>query len=279
VSVANICPYCVEMHSVNIYDLSTEQDAEAIASDRLDEMPDPRLREVAAWARSAHEMDAPVPIPPLLSATAHAELIGVVVSMHYLTRMVNVFLSNFLLPPGLGPRGRRRFKRAVSRILRPTLRDPREPGRSLCLLPEAPLPDNAGWAAGSPVIAQAVARSFAAFEAAGVRSLPPAVRAMVFDRLNQWRGEETGLSTAWCEDLIAGLPAGERAAGRLALLTALASYQVDEDVVGEFRRYHKDDTTLIEAVAWASFAAARLIGDRCGRAAGQPHTGTHRDGD
>lgn len=264
VSVATICPYCVEMHSVSLYDLSTEHDAEAIASDRVAEMHDPRLREVAAWARSAHDLDSTVPLPATFAAGARAELIGVLVSLHYLTRMVNVFLSNFLLPPALGPRGRRRFKRGASRIMRPTLRDPHEPGCSLELLPAAPLPADAAWAQGSPPVAEAVARSAAAFEAAGARSLAPAVRALVLDRIGRWRGEETGLSTAWCEDLIADLPPADRAGGRLALLTALASHQVDEEVVGEYRRHYPGDVSLIEVTAWTSFAAARVIGARQG---------------
>ncbi|BCB89759.1 hypothetical protein Psuf_070720 [Phytohabitans suffuscus] len=73
-------------------------------------------------------------------------------------------------------------------------------------------------------------------------------------------GEETGISRAWCEELVAELPASERAAGRLALLAALASYQVDDTVVAEFRAAAPDDRTLVEAAAWASFAAARRIG-------------------
>jgi alkylhydroperoxidase family enzyme len=272
VSVAAICPYCADMHSVSMYDLSGEHDAEAVAGDRVGEMRDPRLRGMAVWARWAHDVDADVAMPAGLTAAARAELIGVVVSMHYLTRMVNVFLPNFLLPPGLGPRGRRRFKRGASWILRSTLRDPREPGRSLPLLPDLPMARadpaaRAGWAAGAPVVAAAVARAYAAFEAAGERSLPPAVRALVLDRLGRWRGEETGLRTTWCEELIAGLPDAQRAAGRLALLTALASHQVEQDVVAEFRRDHPDDATLVEAAGWASFAAARLIGHRLGRAA------------
>ncbi|WP_426502255.1 carboxymuconolactone decarboxylase family protein [Dactylosporangium sp. McL0621] len=260
VSVANICPYCVDMHSVSLYDLSTEQDAEALAADRVEDLADPHQRAVAAWARTAHQLDDPA--PAALTPAARAELTGVVVSFHYLTRMVNVFLSSFLLPPGLGRRSRRRAKQGISRILRATLRAPREAGRSLALLPDAALPANAGWAAPHPEVAAAAARSYAAFEAAGERSLPPAVRAIVLDRLDRWRGEETGISTAWCEELIAGLPPAERAAGRLALLTALASYQVDEDVVEEFRRYHPHDATLVDAAAWAGYAAAALVGAR-----------------
>lgn len=262
VSVATICPYCVDMHSVSMYDVSTEQYAEAVAGDRIDEIADPRLRAVTGWARTAHQLDDGEPLPDFLSAVDRAELIGVVVAFHYLTRMVNVFLSSFLLPPGLGPRSRRRFKQGISRVLRPTLRDDRRPGRSLELLPAAPLPADAGWATADQVVAAAVARAYRTFEAAGARSLSPRVRQLVLRRLADWRGEETGLSTAWCERTIAHLPEPERAAARLALLTALASYQVDEEVVEEFRRYRPDDASLVEAAAWASFAAARLIGGR-----------------
>jgi alkylhydroperoxidase family enzyme len=261
VSVATICPYCADLHSVSMYELCDEDDAEAVVGDRVAQMRDPQLREIAMWARWAHDLDAEVALPGDLSAAARAELVGVVVSLHYLTRMVNVFLPNFLLPPRLGPRGRRRFKRGASWFMRPTLRDPRPPGRSLRLLPEAPL-QGADWAAGSPAVAAAVGRAYAAFETAGRRSLSPVVRELVVERLDQWRGEETGLSTAWCEELVAPLAAPERAAGRLALLTALASHQVDGQTVADFRRFQSDDTALLDATAWASFAAARAIGER-----------------
>jgi AhpD family alkylhydroperoxidase len=262
VSVANICPYCVDMHSVGLYELSTEDDAEAVAGDRIAEVVDPRLRGAAAWARTAHQAGGAATLPAAVTPAAYAELVGLVVSLHYVNRMVNVFLANFLLPPGLAPRARRRLKRGLSWVLRPMLRASYRPGRSLELLPPACLPAGAEWASGSPVIAEAVARSSAAFDAAGARSVPPAVRDIVLDRLAAWRGEEAGLSTAWCEDLLAGLPPPDRAAGRLALLAALASYQVDDEVVGEFRRHHPADRTLVEVAAWASFGAASAIGSR-----------------
>ena len=105
------------------------------------------------------------------------------------------------------------------------------------------------------------------FEAAGALAVPPAVREVVLDHLASWRGEETGISTAWSERLSAGLSDADRATCRLALLTAFASHQVEESVVGEFRRYHPGDATLVRTVAWASFAAARTVGRRQGTAA------------
>lgn len=262
VSVANICPYCAEMHGVSLYDLSTEHDAEAVTADRAEEMDDVGLRAMASWARQAHTFDGAAAGVPSADPVARAELIGVVVCLHYLSRMVNVFLSPFLLPPRLGPRARRRFKQGMSWVLRPTLRDPREPGRSVDLLAPAALGEDAGWAAANPWIAEAVARSAAAFDRAGEQSLSPTVRAIVAERLDSWDGGETGLSTAWCDRLVAGLRPADAAAGRLALLTCLASYQIDEHVIGDFRHYHPGDVDLLNAVAWASFATARLIGAR-----------------
>ncbi|MFV2124439.1 carboxymuconolactone decarboxylase family protein [Micromonospora sp. LOL_013] len=175
VSVANICPYCVDMHSTGLYPQAGEHDADAVVADRPQTMTDPRLRALVEWARSAHLPDAPTPVP--FTEAQRPELVGVVVAFHYLTRMVNVFLTSFLLPPGLTPAARRRFKHLVGRQLDPTLRAAPAPGRSLPLLPAAALPADAGE-----------------------RCLSAPVRQLVEEQLASWRGEETGLARQWCED-------------------------------------------------------------------------------
>jgi AhpD family alkylhydroperoxidase len=264
VSVANICPYCVDMHSVGIYDLGTEDDAEALVADRAGDVEDPHVRAVAAWARVADRPDHPLVADPPFPPAARPETVGMVVSLHYLNRLVNVFLSSFLLPPRLSPRTRRRLKQGISHVLGPTLRGPHEPGRSLRFRPDAPVPESAAWAAGSPAIQSAVARAYRAFADAGARSVPDGVRELVHERLATWRGEEAGLSRQWCEDLIERLPAGERPVGRLALLTAFASYQVDDDVIDDVRRVGPDgdgaDGRLLDVAAWAAYVAAERIG-------------------
>jgi hypothetical protein len=45
----------------------------------------------------------------------------------------------------------------------------------------------------------------------------------------------------------------------LALVIALASYQVDEGLVDDFRGTAPDDRTLVELASWASMAAARRV--------------------
>ncbi|MCF0093048.1 carboxymuconolactone decarboxylase family protein [Micromonospora sp. MH99] len=261
VSVANTCPYCADLHVAGLFELSDERDAEAIAADRPDEIADLRVRRVVEWARGAHRADGP-PLPSDVSEVERAELVGVVVGFHYLSRVVNVFLANSLLPQGLGPRARRRLNQGLGRVLRPTLRGQHVAGRATRLLDAAPPTSDVSWASGSPRIADAVARSYRVFEVAGQRSLDPEVRSLVLTRLDEWAGEDAGLSTRWCEELIEPLTAPQRAAARLALLTAFASYRVGPEVVEDFRRHHPADATLVDVAAWASFAAARRIGVR-----------------
>jgi hypothetical protein len=88
--------------------------------------------------------------------------------------------------------------------------------------------------------------------------------------MQAWRGEDPGLGAAWVEAPLAGLDEPDAAAARLCLLVACASYRVEEQEVARFRAHHPGDDTLIDAVAWASFAAARRIGGWLGTASAQP---------
>ncbi len=97
-------------------------------------------------------------------------------------------------------------------------------------------------------------------ETAGRNALPADVRALVRKRVAAWNGESPSLSRGWVEEAIAGLDDSSKPAARLALLVALASYQVDESVIEAYRAQHPGDDTLIEAAAWASFIAAQRVG-------------------
>ena len=67
------------------------------------------------------------------------------------------------------------------------------------------------------------------------------------------------MSRQWVEDAVADLSDDEKASGRLALLAALASYQVDEDLIKSFRQHFPSDKQLISTAAWASFVAAKRV--------------------
>jgi hypothetical protein len=86
------------------------------------------------------------------------------------------------------------------------------------------------------------------------------VRARVQDHIHDWKGEDFGISRSWVEQKLRGLNGASRVAVRLALLTAFAPYQVDDQVVLAFRTHFPEDEKLLGALAWASFTAARKIG-------------------
>lgn len=239
VSAANNCPYCVDVHSAAVGALRPRQ----------------RFPEVTAWTRATATRGAGPGLPrPVEQA---AELVGVVVTFHYLNRMVNVFLPDTPLPPGMPAAARRGALSTLGRFIRSATRAPVRPGRSAGLLPDAPLPVDLSWASSNPGVAQAFAAAAAAFDTTPV---PDSVRALVNRELDEWTGEPRGPSRAWAEDAVTALRAVDRPAGRLALLTAFASYQVDAAVVDEVRQARPDDRSLIELTAWASFAAARRVG-------------------
>jgi hypothetical protein len=135
-------------------------------------------------------------------------------------------------------------------------------GASLGFLPDAPLPPDLAWAAGHPTIAAAFARAAAAIDAAGAAVLAPAVRTRVEKTVAAWRGADMPLGKQWLRDATASLDERDRPAARMALLAALAPYQVDDATIAEFRRDRPSDADLVAATAWASFTSARAIASR-----------------
>jgi hypothetical protein len=244
VSRNNSCPYCVEIHDTTFQGLVRPRVAAA----------DPTLRAVADWARSSGTEATAHPVP--LPAGEAAEALGVAVTFQYLNRMVNLFLDPSPLPARLPSAAHAPVRRVGGWLLAPTARRVRDPGLSLSLLPSGTLPDELAWAAPYPRLADTFARVASAYDEA---SVPPAVRATVHMRLSTWDGTAPVLDTGWVDEAVAGLPGTDRLAGRLALLTALASYRVTPALLDGYRR-EAGDAALIELTSWASFAAARRIG-------------------
>jgi hypothetical protein len=265
VSAANICPYCVTMHDPRLGGLVAPQDWSAIAQDRPESIADERVRTIALWAR-AHARAESAASP--FTSEQEPEAIAVAVLFEYINRMVNVFLTDLPLPPGVPARAIGVVAPVLLWLTRSSPRPPVEPGAALDLLPDAPVPADLSWAQGSPAVAGAFARAVAAIEAAGERSVPSAVRDVVRAELDAWDGRPRGLSRAWAAQAAQGLAPAERPAARLALLTSMASYQVDESDVAAFQADRRADGDLIELTAWASLEAARRSGARMARSGG-----------
>lgn len=260
VSLGNACPYCVDVHTATLHGLVDDGEAQAIVAGRIDAIADPDLRQIAEWARSGWRRESSALLPLPVAPAQVPQLVGVAATFHYFNRMVHVFLPDSPIPPVVPGAARGGFWRLLGRFMWRAARASHEPGAALDLLPAAPLPRDLAWAAGSTTVADAFARASAAVEAAGERSVPAPVRELVAAELAGWNGRLPGIGRSWVADLLGGIPPADRPAGRLALLTAFAPYQLDDAVVERFRRDQPADAALVELTSWASMAAARRIG-------------------
>jgi AhpD family alkylhydroperoxidase len=232
VSTANRCPYCVDIHGGTLAGLLRRQSG-AGRRERPEEGADAAVR--------------------------RAELAGVALTFEYLNRMVNVFLVDSPLPP-LSGRAAAVARGGAARILARLAATPVAPGAALALLPPAvTVPPDLGWAAASPRVETATARAIAAVDATAAPVVPAPVRQLIADHLSGAapRPPDTVTIGDWLDSALAPLPCRDRAAGRLALLTALASYRVSDPVVAEARDAGYDDGALVTLCGWASLAAAR----------------------
>ncbi|MGY0071921.1 carboxymuconolactone decarboxylase family protein (plasmid) [Streptomyces sp. QTS137] len=249
VSRANDCPYCVGVHQAVLGTLP----------------PDRTVARIAEWARATGRHapgDSAASAAPLPFPDAQApELCGVVVTFHYINRMVTLFLADSPMPARTPTPLRGPIMRTTALAMRPVAPGPLAPGDSLGLLPPAPLPPGLEWALGSPSVAEAFGRAFAAVDQ-GARWVPEPVRERLRSRLDRWDGSAPGLGRGWLDEAVSALPAEDVPAARLALLTAFAPYQTLPEDVAAFRSRFPTDRELIEFTSYAALTTAVRIGGR-----------------
>jgi AhpD family alkylhydroperoxidase len=247
VSAGNACPYCVTVHGAT---------GRALAGVSADGRSDTAA--AGDWARLVGIRSTAGP-PPAEAAGA-ARLIGVVMTFSYLNRMVNVFLDPSPLPGALPGPLRRPAVHLLGRFAGATAGHRHVPGESLHLLPAATAATaRPAWAESDPILGEAVGRAGAAIDLATLEQVPASVRQLLTELLSRWDGRPAGLDTRWLDEPLADLPVADRPAGRLALLTAFASYRVTERQVDGFRRAQPADSALLSLVSWASLTTARQL--------------------
>jgi hypothetical protein len=233
--------------------------AKAISKQDDEKIQDPKIRSIVAWASATRSPDAEILRSPPFSTQDAPEIIGTAVSFHYINRMVSVLLSETPLPSnsfllkGI-------LKRVAGRMFKGAVRRTKPSGLSIEFLQEAELSKDLKWAETNPTVAGAFSRWAAIVELVGERVLSPEVCTYVIEYISTWNGEDPGLSRNWVEQAISEFDEKFQAECRLALLTAIAPYQVDEEVIQRFRDYYPKDDELVGALAWSSFTAARKIG-------------------
>lgn len=240
-SAANSCQYCAQVHGTTLTGLS-----------RLDS--DPPVGEDMLTAAAPDRA---------------AELIGVAVTFHYLNRMVNVFLQESLLPNGIPAAVAHRALAVAAPVLARLARRRVSAGGLGGLLGKAvpahqrqatDLPPDLAWADGSARIAGVFRQAAAVFTQAGRQAVAPAIRDLVLTRLAEPRRTPGIGEQPWWDADIARLPESDRPAGRLALLTAVASHRVTAATIQDFQRHRPGDRPLLQLTSWASMAAARQAG-------------------
>lgn len=264
ISRLNRCPYCVDAHTLMLEASGERNAAQALATGKPGALRDERLREVVAWGAAHRSPGAAALSRPPFPPAQTGEMIGTAMAFHYINRLAHVFLPESPYPLPTVTHWAKRWIRKLAAGRFAALVSPRRvPGESLALLEPVELPADLPWARGNPGVAGAFARYAAAVEAAVQGALPESVRESVLERLEAWDGSDPGLGGLDARELdaaLAGVPPEERGAGRFALLTALASYRVDDSVVAAYRARYPTDAQLLGAGAWVSYVSARRVG-------------------
>lgn len=279
-SQINACPYCEDM-LVSLVSAGgkTEAAMTIFTQSELDRPDEEELRQALDWVRavSTPDVDAVPPMP--FSQEQLPEVFGTMMAMSDINRFSHVVMDNSPVTSPFGVRGIKAFLlRLFAQELKVTRRLELEHGRSLPLLPSAPLPEDLSWAKSNARVADALARWTAAVESSAEGVISQAVQETVRASLDAWQGEMMPLSRAWLEAEVASLDEEDRKIARLAIVTAKASYQFDESLAEDVLGAERDEARFVRILAWSSFNGARrfiqLVAERHGRDASsnaRPH--------
>jgi len=259
VSRTNQCPYCVDAHTIMLNAASAHDLGDAISHLGDDQIQDAKIRLLVKWAAATRSPGVKILDSPPFAKKDAPQIIGTAVFFHYINRMVSVLLSETPLPSN-NRLLKGFFKRMAGFFFSRSVHRSKPLGTSLELLPESELPADLAWAKRSPNIAGAFSRFAAVIDRAGQDSIPKEVRDCVEEQVQAWQGNEPGLGRHWVEEAMSGLDKKYRDIARLILLTALAPYQIDKEVVNAFTTHVSGDDKFIGALAWGSFTASRRIG-------------------
>jgi hypothetical protein len=185
--------------------------------------------------------------------------------MHYINRLVNLFIGDGLIPLSSNRFGFRSLVEKVgSRYLKRRFNRVEVPGESLVFLAKSKVepPPDLAWTAGSSFISQAFQGLVEAVEGGAEESVPEAAR-IWFSELPSPIGDPTmGISRRWLDGPLEGLDKDLHPVGRLLLLTARAPYQVTDLDIEAFRGEQPEERALLQTTAWAALSSARRIAAR-----------------
>jgi hypothetical protein len=233
--------------------------ADSLSHSRYSKIRDAEIRTVIKWGLNTNKPESETRFPLSLSAQQAPEVIGTAVFYHYINRMVTILLSETPLPSNKTWL-KSSLRRIAGKMFAKAVDRPKIPGESLRFLPAAEMPEDLRWAEANPVIAEAFARFSSVICEVGEQALSPKARGCVEAFLGKWRGDSLPPNTRWVDDETDGFEEPVKSVVQLALLTAVAPWQVDERRIFRFREFFSDEYLLLGTLAWGSFTAARRIG-------------------
>jgi alkylhydroperoxidase family enzyme len=233
VAEENRCPWCIEAHELA---LQTQ----------------PRVPEVVAWYSAHPDPLEATPHPAFTPETFVAHRAAVLL-WQYINRITNVLLVDSAWQR-FGS-WRAPLTRVMGRVFGAFFLHRRyEPGRALVFVSDAPLPKHLAWARPHRPIAAALAYFHQQIQQIGTAHIPPTVQGFVLEFVRAHRGQIMGLSRRWADDAVELLESDQRPLAKLLVLTALASYQIDDVVVQSVRASLPTDADLLAVLAWGSYA-------------------------
>jgi AhpD family alkylhydroperoxidase len=234
----NRCPWCIEAHQLALH---TQQ-------------PNP---EIVTWYKANPDplKHSSIQGSSLEAMIAHR---AAVLLWQYINRMTNVLLVESAwhnLGSLRGP-----LTRVMGHVFGAFfLNRQYVPGRSLEFITEVPLPSHLEWARPHQTIGVALAAFHRQVNELAQTLIPDHLQRFVLEYVHEHRGQNMGLSRRWADDAVAWLEPALQPTSKVLLLTALASYQIDEELISQVRQTLPDDADLLALLAWGSYATHNLL--------------------
>ncbi|GLW35852.1 carboxymuconolactone decarboxylase family protein [Actinoplanes regularis] len=247
VSRANRCRFCVDAHVTLLHALDEHELAEIIAGGETP--PIREYAELADWAAASRN-----PRAAGWSSPYGPQVTGTLLAFHFINRVVSALLAPDLLPGGL--QRLPAVRNVGGRLYARTVREPKEPGRSLALLGAASTAPP-GWAGDSPVGAAYAALIDAATKGGGL--LSDTARRTVTGTVRWEDGRHPVEPAEWAADLVRDLTGSDQVGARIALLAAFAPGAIDARDVAHWRLSYPSEADLVRLVAYGAITATAHV--------------------
>lgn len=259
VSKINKCPWCVDAHTIMLIGLRYQKVAKAIENEYLSLIKDTKMRSIVEWALANRTPNAKIINNPPFTFDEAPEIIGTAIYYHYVNKMVSVLLNETPLPTkasSLKP-----FMKKIAALKFSTaLKRPKKAGESLKFIDSFNLVKDLFWASENKRIAVTFTAHKKIVEKLAEKYVPTEVQTVVIKIIEEWKGEDPGISRGWVERYISNLHEPLKPVARLSLLTAISPYQIDDETINSYRQFNPEDEALLSTLSWASFVTAIRIG-------------------